>query len=184
MSYLPVSGRTCLELYYLQGKPLEELAESLRVSVQTLKVQMHRLRRQLWRLFNTELRTEAEELGLAVQSAEAMGRQKTCIWCVYCGRHYLVGTLQPEQNGTGVYLYCPECSPRPEGELLMSGGTIQKASRCSFLPAYKRDGSKLEKCAANGIQDVLLLWRSGTRPSVSGSIARGKDPDVDLWRVP
>ena len=53
---LPANYRLLVAAHYLQGVQYEDLAEALRLPLGTLKTQLHRAKRQLRRLLETELR--------------------------------------------------------------------------------------------------------------------------------
>lgn len=152
LGYLPQSSREAVELCYLSELPRNEAALQLRMTIHALEERLHRARRQLRQLLNTELRDEAEAFGLALDG-ETAGWRATREWCRYCGQQHELGLLESRSDGFGhVRTRCPSCSlVYREGNL--SGWMPELHGLHSFRPALKRLGLKLKSYMPQALID-------------------------------
>jgi RNA polymerase sigma-70 factor (ECF subfamily) len=105
LSHLPGDTRALLVGHYLEEQRLVALAARMGVSSDALAVRLHRARRELRRVFATELAHEAAPYGLA--PAAPAPWQATRVWCPFCGRQTLEIALDREAGG--VCFRCPRC---------------------------------------------------------------------------
>lgn len=105
LALLPEPARQMLLQHYLHASPYAEIARQLGMSEGAVKVQVHRGKLTLRRLFSNELRQEAISYGLAV--SQMVEWQATRIWCPLCGRQRLEGKLDAAQGY--FVLRCPIC---------------------------------------------------------------------------
>jgi RNA polymerase sigma factor (sigma-70 family) len=150
LSMVSPATRQMIEMCYLLELPHTTVAERLGITNGALDVRLHRVRRQLLQIFHGPLRTEAEALGLTLDSALAEGWQATRLWCPLCTRHRLEGCfLRPEaQNGPNLHLRCPQCSRIYRQDTVHSMGLVNLTGLHSFRPAWKR--------AMQGIAERLI----------------------------
>lgn len=144
LGYLPDATRLALELHYLAELPQPEVALRLGLTINALEVRLHRARRQLRQVLETDLRTDAEELGLVLDEGVKGGWRETRIWCMFCARHHLHGLFEPFPDGRiNLRLRCPSCastigSPEQEGGLTYSGGMFELRGLRAYRPAFNR----------------------------------------------
>jgi RNA polymerase sigma factor (sigma-70 family) len=135
LGYLPGTTREALEMCYLEELPQREVALRLGLTIKALEVRLVRARRQLRQVLSTELRTEAEDFGLALDQKAATGWHQTRIWCMFCARTYLQGLLEPlPDDHVNLRMRCPTCNH----EWIKSGGMRELRGLKSFRPALKR----------------------------------------------
>ncbi len=134
LGYLPRSTRELVELYYLAELPKLEVASRLGLSANTLEVRLHRARRQLRQILESELRAEAEAFGMVMGDGLTAGWRETREWCTRCGGCRLYGSFEQLSDGRFcVHFRCPECQ-----EYLIRCSLISLGGHCSFRPALKR----------------------------------------------
>ncbi len=140
MDYLPAPTRKALEMHYLAEMPQREVALQLGMTINALEVKLHRARRQLRQVLNSELRTDAEAFGVALDNETVSQRwRETSLWCFICGRRRLQGLFEPQRGGeVGLRLRCPECSLTNSSDIVNTGTIVSFAERRSFRPAFKR----------------------------------------------
>lgn len=66
LSYLSGGAREVVEMYYLAEIPQREIAQRLGLNIKALEVRLVRARRQLRQILNSQLRADAEALGLVL----------------------------------------------------------------------------------------------------------------------
>lgn len=138
LSLLPVQARDALALCYLAELPQCEAAQRLGLSLSALEARLHRARRHLRRLLETELRDEAESLGWFSAGIPSGGWREARHWCYFCGKRRLVGIFLPLPNGNlELRMRCPACCG-PDESFLNSGDALQVRHAHSFGPAIKR----------------------------------------------
>lgn len=91
LALLSPDARAALVGTYVRELPQAELAARLGVSQGTLRVRLHRGRLALRHLLASDLRDEADAMGLAlpVDDGTTPAWRQTRIWCPFCGRHPL-----------------------------------------------------------------------------------------------
>ncbi len=138
MSRLSPVAREGLQLYYVEERAQDEIAEQLGMTEGTLKVRLHRARRQLWRVLNNEMRLDAKSFGLILEDEQEVGWRKTSIWCLLCGQYRADGCLDTMPGGESILrLRCPGCELHGI-KLVQSGGVVPLDGLRSFRPMYKR----------------------------------------------
>lgn len=139
LSYLSEDARELIELCYLAERPQREVAQRLHMSLGALEVKLHRTRRQLRQILNSDLRADAAEFGLLLNEDEAMGWQETRQWCWICGKERLRGTFERQPSGiVALRLRCPSCSTSPKIDISNTGNWDFLGNMRSFRPAIKR----------------------------------------------
>jgi RNA polymerase sigma factor (sigma-70 family) len=141
LGFLAPEARRTVEMCYLLEFPRAEVAAHLGISNSTLETRLHRTRRQLRQILSGPLRREAEEFGLALDTAIAEGWQETRLWCPLCARHRLQGCfmhVEDEVEGPNLHLRCPDCSQRYAQDTVHSMGLISLTGLHAFRPAWKR----------------------------------------------
>lgn len=138
LSRLSAQAREALELCYLVELPQREAAERLGLSVSALEARLHRARRNLRRVLETELRDEAEGLGWFPAGIPSGRWREARHWCYFCGKRRLVGIFLPLPNGNlELRMRCPACCG-PDEAFLNSGDALQVRQAHAFGPAIKR----------------------------------------------
>jgi RNA polymerase sigma factor (sigma-70 family) len=138
LAYLSPITREALELFYIDDLSQEEIAARSGITVGALKVRLHRARHQLWQIFHTEMRTQAQQFGLILDAEGNREWRKTSIWCFLCGRYRAEGRFETTPEGKSVFrLRCPVCETHGI-RLVDSGGVISLEGLHSFRPLYKR----------------------------------------------
>jgi RNA polymerase sigma-70 factor (ECF subfamily) len=134
LGYLPAPAREAVALCYLAELPQRETALQLGLTIRALEARLHRARRQLRRVLQGPLRTEALALGVALDGDLHAGWQQTRLWCPACGRSRLDGVFEslPGER-VNLRLRCPDCGHRVD-----SWGHVPLDGLRSFRPAYKR----------------------------------------------
>ena len=61
--------------------------------IHALEMHLHRARRQLRQLLNTELRADTRESGLMPGAEVSASWRETRLWCMFCSHQRLQGTL-------------------------------------------------------------------------------------------
>jgi RNA polymerase sigma-70 factor (ECF subfamily) len=144
LGHLPETARTVLELCYLAEMPQSEAASRLGLTTNALEVRLHRARQRLREVLSRELRTDAEEFGLEVDTEEETLWHQTRIWCFCCGRQFLKGIFEPYHGAEPFNLHpqirfrlrCPRCTPPPQAVLSLVEPATGKTR--SFRAALKR----------------------------------------------
>lgn len=138
LSHLSPPAREVLELCYLAETPQREAAERQGLSLSALEAQLHRARRRLRRVLETDLRLEAEALGWFPAGIPISGWREARQWCHFCGKHRLLGSFLPLPNGNlELRMRCPSCC-RPDESFLNASDALQLRHAHSFGPAMKR----------------------------------------------
>ena len=140
MDHLPATTRKALEMHYLAEMPQREVALQLGITINALEVKLHRARRQLRQVLNSELRTDATSFGVALDNETvSQGWRETSIWCFICGHRRLQGLFEPQLGGeVGLRLRCPTCSSKNSIDIVNTGNIVSFTERRSFRPAFKR----------------------------------------------
>lgn len=139
LGYLSQSSRELIKLCYLAELPQREVAQRLDMSLSALEVKLHRARRQLRQVLNSDLRADAAEFGLLANEDEAMGWRETRQWCWMCGKRRLCGTFERRPSGVvSLRLRCPDCSTHPEVDISATNDWACLGDVRSFRPAIKR----------------------------------------------
>lgn len=134
LGYLSDDARTVVKLCYLEEQPQREVAKHLGLTVNALEARLHRARRRLYQVLNTELRQDALAFGLNLSSKSDEQWRSSREWCWYCGHHRLLGTFELLGGGlVTLRMCCPTC-----GNLVNSGGWPSMDGLHSFRPALKR----------------------------------------------
>jgi hypothetical protein len=112
----------------------------LGLSISALETRLHRARRQLRRILNGDLRSEAESLDLPLDNEDsAQGWRATSVWCYYCGRERLHGSFETLPGGQKyLRMRCPTCSQRFGFDIVNGKGLVPVDQLRSFQPAFKR----------------------------------------------
>lgn len=122
LGYLSASSRELIELCYLAELPQREVAQRLDISLGALELKLHRARKQLRQVLNSDLREDAATFGLLRNEDEAMGWQQTRQWCWICARQRMHGKLERQPTGhMRLRLRCPDCSPRYDTDITNTG---------------------------------------------------------------
>ena len=103
MTALPAETRSVLIQKYVEDSPHAEIAARLGLSEGAVAMRLQRGKLALRRILSTDLRQEAQSYGFA--QSEAVLEQETRLWCPGCGRHKLIGRLEPPH----FTLRCPHC---------------------------------------------------------------------------
>jgi RNA polymerase sigma factor (sigma-70 family) len=151
LGYLPQDTRALVELHYLAELSQDETAARIGITPSALKARLHRARRQLRQVLNSELRTYAEEFGLVVDEEAVAGWHESRIWCFMCGGRHLYGIFELLPNGRVDFrLRCPDCSQGVG--VVNSGGYPALDGIRTFRPALKRVMLAIRNFAA-GLSD-------------------------------
>jgi RNA polymerase sigma factor (sigma-70 family) len=102
---LPSDARELLVERYVDDLPVAEIAVRHDVLEGTAAVRLHRGKRALLRILQTQLREEAVNLGLLDRESEAW--QTTRIWCPFCGGAHLEAQCGPAAGTFAAR--CPTC---------------------------------------------------------------------------
>lgn len=141
LGHLSESARELVELCYLAELPQREVARRLDMSLGALELKLHRARRQLRQVLNSDLRADAREFGLLLNEDEAMGWQETRQWCWLCGKQRMRGIFERQPSGAlALRLRCPDCSPRYDVNIIHTGDWLVPGLEQlrSFRPAIRR----------------------------------------------
>jgi RNA polymerase sigma factor (sigma-70 family) len=150
MRYLPASMREGIELCYLQELPVVDVALQLKLTPNTLRVRLHRARRQLWRLLNNELREDAQALGLALDPESALGWCESRIWCMHCGKERMRGWLeQCFGDRIDLHLRCEYC----RREQIKTGAMVELRGARTFRPALNRSMGIVARYWSSGLYE-------------------------------
>ncbi|MDQ2714811.1 MAG: sigma-70 family RNA polymerase sigma factor [Chloroflexota bacterium] len=134
LGYLADDTRQLIELCYLEELPQHEAALRLGLTLDVLEARLHRARKRLRRVLNTEMRLEALAFGLALDETTSELWRPSREWCWYCGRHRLQGAFEPLVGELVTFrMRCPECA-----DVVNTGGLPRMADLHSFRPALKR----------------------------------------------
>lgn len=137
LGFLSAPSREAVQLCYLNDLPQREAARQLGLTITALEARLHRARRQLRQVLNTELRAQAEDFGLPVAADHedaGAGWRDTRLWCSKCGQRRLRGAFEPlAADRVNLRLRCPGC-----GHEINSWGHVPLQGIRSFRPAYKR----------------------------------------------
>ena len=134
LGYLPAETRKLIEMCYLAELPQREVALRLGLTIQVLEARLHRARRQLRQVLSSELHSEAQAFGLAIDNDVAEGWRESREWCWFCAQHRLLGRFEPMPGGLiNFHMRCPRCS-----EVVGTGGYPLLEGLRSFRPALKR----------------------------------------------
>lgn len=166
LALLPTDTRAALVGSYIEELPQAELAAQLGLSAGALRVRLHRGRLALRRALASDLRDEADALGLALpeDGLEASWRQ-TRIWCPFCGRHTLEYRIDP---GSGPSTY--RCVGRCVARGMIAGWTFPLVAalsspkpmltrHCLTLDRYYRDTLASDDGACAHCGASLLVYR-------------------------
>jgi RNA polymerase sigma-70 factor (ECF subfamily) len=139
LGHLSPDTRNLLEMCYLLEKPQREVAMQLGLTIGALELRLHRARKQLRQVLSSELRTDAESLGLVFDPLEMQGWRETRQWCWFCGKHRMIGIFEKHSDGhVDLRLRCPDCSNRYNLDICHSTGLVSVEGYSSFRPAIKR----------------------------------------------
>ncbi|MBA3944487.1 MAG: RNA polymerase sigma factor [Herpetosiphonaceae bacterium] len=108
MALLPPETRTVLVDKYIEEFPQSEIAERLRLSEGAVEARLHRGKLMLRKLLSTDLRQEAESLGILLP--EEPYWHATRIWCTFCGTNHLLAYID-RTTGQMHYRCSGECIP-------------------------------------------------------------------------
>ena len=108
LALLPAETRAALIGSYMHELPQAELAARLGLSEGALRVRLHRGKLALRRALATDLRAEAESMGIALPDAPQW--RETRIWCPFCGRHRLK-TYIDRSTGSYAFHCAGSCDP-------------------------------------------------------------------------
>ncbi len=134
LGYLSDDARTLIELCYLVEQPQREVAARLGLSINVVEARLHRARRRLQQVLNTDLRQDALAFGLALAGEPDGQWRQSREWCWSCGRHRLLGTFEPRADGlVSLIMRCPAC-----GVVVDTGGLPRFDGQRAFRPALKR----------------------------------------------
>ncbi|MGZ3599788.1 MAG: RNA polymerase sigma factor [Ktedonobacterales bacterium] len=152
LGYLPAHAREVLEACCLEEATHQQVAIRFGLTIGTLEVRLHRVRRRLRDVLSRELRAEAEDLGLYIDEEAAGGWREMREWCFYCGRRRVRGRFEPMGDGrVGLVVRCPACWQK-YGVPLCDLRNAPSVSRMHSLgPALKRC---LRVVAQRAIQDL------------------------------
>jgi RNA polymerase sigma-70 factor (ECF subfamily) len=194
LALLPPATREALTLCYLSDLPQREAAARLGLSSNALEVRLHRARNQFRRLLSNELRAEAEDFGLLLDSEADSGWRETRLWCNFCGNHHLQGRFEPEPDGrVTMRMRCPECWMRYRADSVRTTDYYPGQQPRAFLPAHKkfllRNAAFYTNAVANGYRTICPVC---ARHRVRLEVLRPEDvpeatyPDVRyfLYRCP
>lgn len=134
LSYLSDDAQQLVELCYLTELPQREAALRLGLTVNVLEARLHRARKRLRQVLNTDLRMEALAFGLALDEEATDSWRPSREWCWYCGLYHLQGTFETLPTGlTNFKMRCPACTI-----VVNTGGLPKMEGLRSFRPALKR----------------------------------------------
>lgn len=131
LALLPATTRAVLVRKYIAESSHGAIASALGLSENAVAVRLHRGKLAMRALLTSDLRAEAEQLGLLPAGP---AYQETRLWCPACGRRRLQGRLDPEE----FLLRCPDCCAEPDAVISQSTrlGPLERLS--SFRPALTR----------------------------------------------
>jgi RNA polymerase sigma factor (sigma-70 family) len=120
LALLPLGTRAALVGTYLEEVPPTELATRLGLSEGALRVRLHRGRLALRRALSSDLRDEADAMGLPLpDDPRDTGWRQTRIWCPFCGQHAIEYLLEREQGG-----YIFRCTGRCTHDGILAGASL------------------------------------------------------------
>ncbi len=135
LGYLAPEARLLVVGHYLAEIPQRELAQRLGLSLGAVELRLHRTRKQLLRIFATNLAAEARAAGLTLDPDQVTGWRDTRIWCPYCGQRHLEGLFERHTAAQQVLrLRCNACGHTQISSL----GYLDLSDQRTFLPAAKR----------------------------------------------
>lgn len=179
LGHLPATTRTVLELCYLAEMPQQEAASRLGIAKNTLEVRLYRARRRLSEVLSRELRSEAEDFGLALPDEATAPWQETRIWCILCAGAHLQGRFETLPDGrVNVYLYCPRCHASRHA-WIHTGGWYELRGLRSYRSAWKRGNQlNVEHWASEQRRRLCFCCGSSVQTHLIGP---GETPD---WLQP
>lgn len=155
MSHLPAHTRAALDLRYLQGRSLADIAATLDTSLAAQETRLRRARAVLRQTLLGPLREEAAALGLAPAAGADDGQapwRTTRITCYLCGCRSLEGRFEPIPGRPNeLRLRCPACSPRYGMDVFRSKGIAPLDDLRAFRPALKRSMRALDANAQRAL---------------------------------
>lgn len=173
---LPARTRVALELRYLHGFSLAEVAAALDTDVAAQEARLRRARARLRATLLGPLRHEAAVFGLASVPGGAVTDEHQAAWqttrmtCYLCGQRLLEGRFEPLPDGRReLRLRCPACSPRLGADVFRSKGLAPLDHLCAFRPALTRSMRALDTHARRTLasgHDVCLHCGSPVRRQV------------------
>jgi RNA polymerase sigma factor (sigma-70 family) len=171
---LPAQTRTALELRYLHGFSLAEVAAALDTDVVAQEARLRRARARLRTTLLGPLRHDAAAFGLAPDSDDTDERQATWqttrMTCYLCGQRPLEGRFEPlPDRRRELRLRCPVCSPRLDADVFRSKGLAPLDHLRAFRPALTRSMRALDAHARRTLasgRDVCLHCGSPVRREV------------------
>jgi RNA polymerase sigma-70 factor (ECF subfamily) len=131
LALLPPTTRAVLVRKYIAESSHAAIAGELGLTESAVAVRLHRGRLALRSLLSTDLRAEAEQLGLLPAGD---GLRETRIWCPVCGAQRLQGQIDHD----GLLLRCPRCCTEPGAALAQASRLACLEAVTRFRPAYKR----------------------------------------------
>ena len=157
LGLLPVAGRDLLVERYVDDLSVAEIAARRGLSEGTAAVRLHRGKRALKRILQSDLREEAIALGLLSRDSEEW--QTTKIWCPLCGGACLTAHSEPAVGTFAVH--CPNCRHRT---------TEKSADYLGQTTGYWRS---LQRVYREGHQYYRAALASGSAPcGCCGGLAR------------
>ncbi len=163
MEHLSPDTRKLLEMCYLAEIPQRKAALQLGLTIGALELRLYRARKQLRQVLNGELHADAESFGLALDPMQVQGWRDTRQWCLFCGKHRMMGIFETQPNGrVDLLMRCPACSNRYDLDVINSAGLVSMEGLSSFRPAIKRLFKKIG-------ERVWILLTKGTCFQCHGS---------------
>lgn len=105
MALLPPATRAVLVERYIEESSQADIARRLGLTEGAVEARLHRGKVSLHRVLTTHFRDEVASYGLTAPADD--GWRETRIWCPGCGRHRLMGHLEPQVGR--LRLSCPGC---------------------------------------------------------------------------
>jgi RNA polymerase sigma-70 factor (ECF subfamily) len=156
LALLPPEARAVLMDRYVEDFPQSEIAARLRLSEGAVEARLHRGKLLLRKLLSTDLRPEAESLGLLLPDEPYW--HATRIWCPFCARHYLLAHVD-HAAGQLHYRCSGACTPTGTiigGSPLSSSGDLKSpkailarallALHTHYEQAIAQDGERCGEC--------------------------------------
>ena len=194
LALLPPETRAVLVDKYVEDFPQSEIAARLRLSEGAVEARLHRGKLLLRKLLSTDLRQEAESLGLLLPDEPYW--HATRIWCPFCARHYLLAHVDLAA-GVLHYRCSGACIPRGTivgGSPIRLSGDLKspKAILARVLLALHEHYEQViaqdgERCGDCGCLMPLARWtahEAWDAPGIQMVCPRcGTSDNASLWHL-
>ena len=194
LALLPPETRAVLVDKYVEDFPQSEIAARLRLSEGAVEARLHRGKLLLRKLLSTDLRPEAESLGLLLP--EEPYWHATRIWCPFCGGHYLLVRVD-RAEGQLHYRCSGLCIPSGTiigGSAFNSNGHLKSpkailtrellALHAHYEQAIAQDGEQCSRCGCVMPLERLRAYEAWDAPGIQLVCpCCGTSDGASLWHL-